>query len=60
MPRYYFDTFDGQNWIWDALGLYCEDVSAVRKAAHAALTDLIRDEIAPRAVTSRSRSASWR
>ena len=35
----------------DALGLDCEDISAVRKAAHAALTDLIRDEILRTAVT---------
>ena len=39
IARYYFDKFDGQRWILDQEGLDCEDLNAVRKAAHAALTD---------------------
>jgi hypothetical protein len=45
MPRFYFDIFDGQNWIRDAEGIECPSVRAAMEQAKSALPDLARDEL---------------
>ena len=43
MPRYYFDTHDGERFTCDETGLECASLDAARDAAIRALPDLARD-----------------
>jgi hypothetical protein len=45
MPRFYFDTFDGQSWTDDDLGLEVEDLSAAITLAQQGLADIVHDEL---------------
>ena len=45
MPRYFFDTFDGECLIPDVEGLEMQDLAAARAEAQKALPDLARDAL---------------
>jgi hypothetical protein len=45
MPRYFFDTTDGDSFVRDELGVVCEGISEARDEATAGLADLARDAI---------------
>ncbi len=45
MPRYFFDTFDGERLIPDELGLEVQDLSAAKAQAQRALPDLAREAL---------------
>ena len=45
MPRYYFDTYNGQEWAIDQTGLEIEDLEQAQKEAHAAFADIANDEL---------------
>jgi len=45
MPHYYFDTYDGREWIIDDIGLEIENLEQARKDAHHALADIAKDEL---------------
>ena len=45
MPRYYFDTYDGQEWAIDQIGIEIEDLEQAQKEAHTALADIANDEL---------------
>ncbi len=45
MARYYFDTYDGDDWELDEMGTDCDDRGSVQALAHAELVDLVRDEV---------------
>src|SRR4051812_16238955 len=44
MPRFFFDTFDGENWLIDDNGIDCADREA-RTYAHAAPTGIAKVEM---------------
>ena len=44
MTRFFFDTFNGENWMTDDMGLECEPEIA-RDHAQAELTELAREEL---------------
>lgn len=43
MPRFFFDTHDGDQFITDATGLELESLEAAKAAAQGALADMARD-----------------
>lgn len=43
MPRYFFDTFDGDRLITDSEGIELPDLEQVKAEAQRALPDLARD-----------------
>ena len=43
MPRFFFDTHDGEQFLQDQTGLELEDLQAAKAAAQASLADLARD-----------------
>lgn len=43
--RYYFDIFDGTNWMLDDLGQDCRDKHGARHQALLALTEMTRDQL---------------
>ncbi len=43
MPRYFFDTHDGETLSGDQAGVECDGVEAARIEAQNALADLVRD-----------------
>lgn len=45
MPRFYFDTYDGERTDHDEEGVLLADAGAARQQAMAALTDLVRDVV---------------
>ena len=45
MPRYFFDTHDGDSFIQDEIGLEMDDIEAARDQATRGLADLARDSI---------------
>ena len=45
MPRYYFDTNDGRNFIRDEFGKECITRNEIRKAALAVLPSMALDEM---------------
>ena len=44
MPRYFFDTFDGETWIEDTEGVECDGPGAAQAEAQTALADIAKDE----------------
>ena len=45
MPKYYFDTYDGNHASIDDVGIDCESGDQIRDRALDALPDIARDEI---------------
>jgi len=45
MPRYFFDTYDGNLFIPDESGLELDDLDAVSAEAQKTLPDMARDEL---------------
>src|SRR5437588_505922 len=45
MPRYFFDTTDGDSFVREELGLVCNGILEARDEATAGLADLARDAI---------------
>jgi hypothetical protein len=45
MPRYFFDTFDGERLVPDEQGLEMQDLAAARAAAQKALPEMARDAL---------------
>lgn len=45
MPRYFFDTYNGDNFIPDEAGIELEDIEAAKLAAQAALPEMARDKL---------------
>ena len=45
MPRYYFDTIDGDLSVRDAEGVVIDDPEEVRRRAVSALPELARDDL---------------
>jgi hypothetical protein len=45
MPRYFFDTDDGDDWFQDDEAMYFPDAGAARDAAIGALPDMARDKL---------------
>jgi hypothetical protein len=45
MPRYFFDTFDGERLIPDVEGLEMQDLAAAKSEAQKALPDLAGDAV---------------
>ena len=45
MPRYYFDSHDGDQSIVDDIGVELPDIDAAKLEASRALTDLARDVV---------------
>lgn len=43
--RYFFDTFDGSEFVKDETGQLCSDLEAVRYRAVEALPDIVRDRL---------------
>jgi hypothetical protein len=45
MPRYFFDTYDGENFVSDENGLELADIDAAKLEAQRALPDMVRDAL---------------
>lgn len=45
MPRFFFDTFDGEEYVPDENGLDLQDVEAAKLEAQKALPDMARDAL---------------
>lgn len=45
MPRFFFDTYDGDRFIPDELGLELDDIEAAKIEAERALPDMAWDEL---------------
>ncbi len=45
MPRYFFDTYDGNQFVSDTEGLELKDVDLAKAEAQKALPDLARDAL---------------
>jgi uncharacterized membrane protein len=45
VPRYFFDTYDGNHFINDAQGIELQDLEHVKAEAQNALPDLARDAL---------------
>ena len=45
MPRYFFDTHDGELFTPDSTGVELEDLQAAKDAAKKALPDIVKDEL---------------
>ncbi len=45
MPRYFFDTDDGDGFLWDDEGLDLDGIEAVRFQAQSGLADMARDVV---------------
>jgi hypothetical protein len=45
MPRYFFDTYDGESFISDENGLELADIDAAKLEAQRALPDMARDSL---------------
>ena len=58
MPRYYFDTCDGGDFIRDAIGLELDGIEAARDEAAPGLADFA-DRISGRDSPGSSRSSLW-
>ncbi len=41
--RYFFDSFDGEEWTGDNVGVEAVDFEAARELAQSALADMVRD-----------------
>ena len=44
MPRFYFDTFDGQEWIRDEAGVECPTSEMAIKEARETLPEIVQEE----------------
>ncbi len=44
MPRYFFDTDNGDGFFWDDEGLDLDGIEAVRRMAQGAIADMAHDE----------------
>ena len=45
MPRYFFDTYDGDRFVSDDVGLQLRDLAAAQAEAQTALPDMARDAL---------------
>jgi uncharacterized protein DUF6894 len=45
VPRFFFDTYDGDRFILDELGLELEDIEAAKLEAERALPEMAWDEL---------------
>lgn len=45
MPRYFFDTYDGERLLADDRGIEFENIAAARAAAQAALPDMAKETL---------------
>ncbi|UVF22838.1 hypothetical protein HPT29_028470 (plasmid) [Microvirga terrae] len=45
MPRYFFDTYDGERFVPDPDGVDLPDLAAAKAEAQKALTDIARDAL---------------
>jgi hypothetical protein len=45
LPRYFFDTYDGQRFISDPEGIELKDINMAKVEAQRALPDLARDAL---------------
>ena len=45
MPRYFFDTYDGDQFVPDSNGLELPDLAAAKREAQRALADIARDAL---------------
>jgi hypothetical protein len=45
MPRYFFDTYNGESFISDENGLELADIDAAKLEAQRALPDMARDAL---------------
>jgi hypothetical protein len=45
MPRYYFDTYDGDSFVPDEEGIELESLGAAKKEAQAVLPHMAKDEL---------------
>ncbi len=44
VPRFYFDTFDGQEWIRDEAGVECPTSEMAIKEAQETLPEIVQEE----------------
>ena len=52
MPRFYFDCFDGHQWVRDDLGLECPSLDYALDEAQDALPEILREAMLDRGTLS--------